>query len=415
MAALATKLDPSSIKTRFPALAQDVHGHPLVYLDNAATTQKPLSVLEAVDHYYRHDNANVHRGLHELSVRATNAYEGARARVADWINASTASEVVFTSGTTEGINLVAQTWGRANVFEGDEIVLTTMEHHSNLVPWQILAQEKGAKLRFFDVTEQGELDLSGLESLITSRTRIVAVGHVSNSLGTINPIEEIGRAAHRVGAVLVVDGAQGAPHLRIDVQSLGCDFYALSGHKMCAPTGIGALWGRTELLEAMPPYQGGGEMIHVVELERSTWAKVPHKFEAGTPNIGGAVGLHAAIDFLVSIGQEAVLAHEREVVGYALERLAPIPGIRLFGPDDPTRRSGVVSFDLDGVHPHDVATVLDSKGIAIRAGHHCTQPLMRRLGVAATSRASFYLYNSTEDVDRLYEGLATVRTIFGSA
>jgi cysteine desulfurase/selenocysteine lyase len=399
----------------FPALAQEVNGHPLTYLDSAATAQKPQAVIDAVAGFYRRDNANVHRGIHELSNRATEAYEGARARVAAYLGIADPAELIWTSGTTQALNLVASSWGGANLRPGDEVLLTVMEHHSNLVPWQLLAQRTGAVLRFLDVDEQQRLDLAGLGEMITPRTRLVSVCHVSNALGTINPVRELAARAHEVGAVMVVDGAQSAPHLPVDLSELGCDFFAFSGHKMCGPTGVGGLWGRRELLENMPPIQGGGDMIDRVELERSTYAPLPHRFEAGTPNIAGVVGLGAAVDYLDRVGREEMLAHERELLAYALERLRAIPELRVFGPRDIEERSGVISFTLADIHPHDLATILDSEGVAIRAGHHCTQPLMRRLGVSATARASFHLYNNTADVDRLVDALQRARRIFGLA
>jgi len=402
-------LDVERLRRDFPALDQEVSGRPLAYLDNAATSQKPRRVLDALRSYYEHDNANVHRGLHELSQRATNAYEAARAGVARWIGASSAEEVVWTRGTTESINLVAASWGGANLKPGDEILVSEMEHHSNLVPWQLVAARTGARLRFLELDDQGRLNLDPLPEILgRGRVRIAALGHVSNALGTINPIAEISRLVHEAGVLLLVDGAQGAAHHGVDVGGLGADFYAFSGHKMCGPTGIGVLWARRELLEAMPPYQGGGEMIDRVERDHSTWAAVPHKFEAGTPDISGAIGLHAAVDYL-----EEILTHEQSLVAYALERLGEVERVRLFGPADPAERAGVVSFTVPEAHPHDVSTVLDSEGIAIRAGHHCAQLVMRRFGVAATARASFYLYNTTDEVDRLIRGLETVRSIFG--
>jgi cysteine desulfurase / selenocysteine lyase len=401
------------LRERFPALAQRVHRHPLVYLDNAASTQKPREVLDAVARFYTRDNANVHRGIHELSLRATEAYEGARARVARFFGIADPAELIWTRGTTEALNLVALSWGGSNLWPGDEILLSVLEHHSNLVPWQMVAARTGARLRFIDIDAQGRLDLSSLPDLLNERTRIVSVGHVSNALGTVNPVREIARRAHEVGALMVVDGAQSAPHLPVDVEELGCDFFAFSGHKMCAPTGIGGLWGRRALLEAMTPLFGGGDMIDQVELEQSTWAPLPHRFEAGTPHIAGAVGLGAAVDFLEDVGRDWIQAHERALLAYALERLAEIPDLHVFGPADPAERSGVVSFTVDGIHPHDLATILDADGVAIRAGHHCAQPLMRRLGVAATARASFYLYNTPADVDRLVESLHHARRIFG--
>jgi cysteine desulfurase/selenocysteine lyase len=409
---MSTTATMDGVRECFPALAQEVNGHSLVYLDSAASSQKPAVVLEALDAFYRLDNSNVHRGIHALSMRATEAYEGARAKVAGFIGAADPAEVVWTRGTTEALNLVASSWGGANLREGDEVLLSVMEHHSNLVPWQLLAQRTGAKLRFLDIDAEGRLDLARLDELLTTRTRVVSLAHVSNALGTIHPIAEIARAAHAVGAVVVVDAAQSAPHLPLNVETLGCDFLALSGHKMCGPTGIGALWGRRELLEAMPPFQGGGDMIDLVELERSTWAPLPHKFEAGTPHIAGTVGLGAAVDFLESVGREAIATHERELIAYALPLLQEVPGLVIHGPTDPRDRSGVISFTMGDVHPHDLATILDAEGVAIRAGHHCTQPLMRRLGLSATARASFYLYNTPDDVDRLVQGLERAREIF---
>ncbi|CAN5633353.1 cysteine desulfurase [soil metagenome] len=406
-------LDVERLRGDFPALHQEVNGHPLVYLDNAATSQKPVQVLDAVRRYYEADNANVHRGIHELSRRATEAYEGARKRVAQFLGTEDPAEVIWTRGTTEGINLVAASWGGENLGPGDEILLSEMEHHSNLVPWQLIARRTGAKLRYLDVSDEGTLSLDQVDQVLSEgRVRLAALTHISNALGTINPVREIADRVHAAGALLLVDGAQGAAHGPVDVAELGADFYAFSGHKLCGPTGIGALWGRRELLEAMPPYMGGGEMISIVERDMSTWAPLPHTFEAGTPNIAGAVGLAAALDYLEGVGPEAILAHEQSLVAYALERLSPMPGIRLFGPPDPAARAGVVSFLLGDAHPHDISTILDAEGVAIRAGHHCTQILMRRYGVAATARASFYLYNTRDEVDRLVESLETVRTIF---
>jgi cysteine desulfurase/selenocysteine lyase len=407
------RLDPLLLRREFPALEQEVNGRPLTYLDNAATTQKPRIVLRALDEYYRRDNANVHRGIHELSRRATVAFEEARGRIAAWIGASSPDEIVFTRGTTEAINLVAASWGSANLLAGHEIVLTTMEHHSNIVPWQLAAERAGARLRYVELDDQGRLQLDALPSLLGPQTALVAVTHVSNALGTVNPVAEIVREVKDGSdALVLVDGAQAVAHIPVDVEALGCDFYVFSGHKMCGPTGIGALWARRELLEAMPPYQGGGEMIRVVERERSTWADVPHKFEAGTPDIAGAVGLAAAVDFLRSVGRDSIRRHEEEVLAHAMDRLGAVSGIRLFGPTALSERSGVVSFTLGDAHPHDVATILDSEGIAIRAGHHCAQLVMRRFGLSATARASFGLYNTVADVDRLAEGLETVRRIF---
>ncbi|HKK07468.1 MAG TPA: cysteine desulfurase [Gemmatimonadota bacterium] len=407
----STPLDVDRVRADFPILDQEVHGHPLVYLDSAASSQKPVAVIEAVDRYYRRDHANVHRGVHALSTRATDAYEEARHTVAGHIGAADAAEVVFVRGTTEAINLVASAWGHVSVGEGDEILLTKMEHHSNLVPWQLLAERTGARLRFVDVTPGGELALEDYERLLGPRTRLVALTHVSNTLGVVNPVARIARLAHEAGALCLVDGAQAAPHLPVDVGELGCDFYAFSGHKMCGPTGIGVLWARGEILAGMPPYQGGGEMIAQVELERSTWADVPHKFEAGTPHIAGAVGLGAAVRYLEGLGMERIRAHEEALTAYALERLGGLEGLRTYGPS--RGRAGVISFQYGDIHPHDLATILDRRGIAIRAGHHCNQPLMEHLGVNATARASLYLYNKKEEVDALVEGLLFAADLFG--
>ncbi len=402
----------AAARSDFPALQQEVNGRPLVYLDNAASTQKPDAVIDAIANYYRRDHANVHRGIHELARRATEAYEGARAKVARFLGTRDAAEVVWTRGTTEAINLVASAWSQTFLGEGDEIVLSTQEHHSNLVPWQLAAARAGARLRFLELDGEGRLRLDRLPALLSPRTRMVALSHVSNALGTINPVAEIAEQVHAAGALFLVDGAQGAPHLPVDVAALGCDFYAASGHKMCGPTGIGALWARRELLEEMEPYQGGGEMISVVERDHSTWADVPHKFEAGTPNVAGAVGMGAAVDYLTRIGHDALAEHEHTVLEYALERLSSVDGIQLFGPPS-GERCGVVSFLLDFAHAHDVATILDADGVAVRAGHHCAQLVMKHFGVPATTRASFYFYNDTDDVDRLVDGLGRVKAIFG--
>jgi len=409
-----SEYDVHRIRQEFPTLHQEVSGKYLAYLDNAATAQKPKQVLAVVDKYYREDNANVHRGIHELSRRATLAYEGARERVASWIGAADPAEVVWTRGTTESINLVAATWGMDQLEEGDEILLTTMEHHSNIVPWQLVARRTGARLRYLEMDNEGRLRLDDLDTLLTDRTKILSLVQISNALGTVNPVAEIAAAAHARGALVMVDGAQAVPHRKVDVGKLGADFYAFSSHKMCGPTGIGVLWARKALLEEMSPYQGGGEMISIVHRDESTWAAVPHKFEAGTPNIAGAVGAAAAVDFMESIGYDAIQDHESEIIRYALERLREIRGIRIFGPTDPAERSGVISFALGDAHPHDIATILDSEGVAIRAGHHCAQLVMRHLNVAATTRASFSLYNTTKDVDRLVEGLGVVQSIFGT-
>jgi len=407
-----TAFDPDRLRHEFPALDQEIHGKRLVYLDSAATSQKPRAVIGALSAYYEHDNANVHRGIHELSRRATVAFEEARGKVATWIGAAESAEIVWTRGTTEALNLVATAWGLDNVGEGDEILISALEHHSNIIPWQLLARRTGARLRYIELDEQGRLVLDDLSSLLTARTKVVAVSHVSNALGTVNPVAEIAAAAHEVGALVVVDGAQGAVHTRVDVRELGVDCYAFSGHKMCGPTGIGALWARRDLLEAMSPYQGGGEMIHIVGRQESTWAEVPHKFEAGTPNIAGAIGMGAAVDFLAEIGMDAIQAHERELMDYALGRVGEIPGIRIYGPGSLDERSAVLSFTLGDAHPHDISTILDAEGVAVRAGHHCAQLVMQHFGVSATARASFYLYNTKEDVDRLVEALGLVGSIF---
>ena len=415
MPTTSPRLDRMALRAQFPALAQEVGGHPLVYLDNAATSQKPQSVLDALVAYYEDDNANVHRGIHELSRRATTAFEGARVKVAKFIGAPDSAELVWTRGTTEAINLVASSWGMDTLGDGDEILLSSLEHHSNIVPWQLVASRTGARLRYIEMDEQGRLILDYLPEILTDRTRMVAVSHISNALGTVNPIREIVDQAKQVGALVLVDGAQAVPHRRVDVQELGCDFYAFSGHKMCGPTGSGGLWARRSLLESMPPYQGGGEMIRMVERDMSTWAEIPHKFEAGTPNIAGAIALGAAADFLDEVGFDAIAEHERELLSYALERLDDMGGINVYGPTDLDERSGVISFTMGDAHPHDISTILDSRGIAIRAGHHCAQLVMQHFGISATARASFYLYNSTDDVDRLIEGLASVKEIFRPA
>ncbi len=403
--------DVESVRADFPILSERIGNRPLTYLDNAASTQKPRAVLDAVTSYYEHDNANVHRGVHTLSERATIAFEGARTKVARFLGAKDAAEVIFVRGTTEALNLVASSHGGHVLREGDEVVLTAMEHHSNIVPWQMACARSGARLRVVPVTDAGELDLDAYASLLGPRTKIVAVTHVSNALGTVNPVAELARLAHAVGATVVVDGAQAVPHAAVDVAALGADFYAFSGHKLYAPMGIGALWGRRELLEAMPPWQGGGEMILTVTFEKSTYNELPHKFEAGTPDVGGAVGLGAAIDYVEAIGLDRIAAHEHALMDYAHRRLAEVPGLRFIG--DARDKAGVHSFVLDGIHPHDVGTILDHEGVAIRTGHHCAQPVMERFGVPATARASFGLYNTTTDVDRLLDGLGKVREMLG--
>jgi cysteine desulfurase/selenocysteine lyase len=402
-----------SLRKDFPILDQQVHGHPLVYLDNAATSQKPRAVIEALSRFYENDNANVHRGIHELSRRATEAYEAARDRAASFIHARQASEIIFTRGTTEGINLLAYTWGANNLKSGDTILLTEMEHHSNIVPWQLLAGRTGAKLAYLPVTgDDGLLDLSRLDGWLNdSSVKLFAFTHVSNTLGTVNPVAELCARARRRNIVTLVDAAQSAGHRPVDVQEIGCDFMAFSGHKLCGPTGIGVLYGRRELLDDMPPFQGGGDMIATVDYFASTWKCAPHKFEAGTPDFAGAVGLHAAMDYLAAIGCDKIARHDQELSAYACEQLSRLRGIRLFGPKK--ERSGVVSFLLNNVHAHDVVTTADQLGVALRGGHHCNQPLMKRLGVESTTRASFYFYNTAAEVDRLFEVLAEIQKFFG--
>jgi len=403
-------IDWAALRNDFPILRETVNGHPLVYLDSAASSQKPQQVIDAIRRHYEHDNANVHRGIHELSNRATEAYEGARQRVATYLNADSRDEIIFTRGTTEGLNLVAQTWALENLREGDTILLTEMEHHSNLVPWQMLARRIGAKLDFIEVTgDDGQLDLQWLDEQL-ARARLLSLTHISNTLGSVNPVAEICARARAAGVVTVVDAAQSAGHAPVDVQAIDCDFLAFSGHKICGPTGIGVLYGRRELLEAMPPYQGGGEMITKVEYRDVTFNVVPHKFEAGTPNVAGAVGLHAALDYLNAIGREAIFGHDQRLAKRACEQLAEIDGIRLFGPSE--GRSAVVSFVLPDAHALDLATMADQKGVALRAGHHCNQPLLAKLGVPATARASFYFYNTEAEVDRFIEVLHQVRKLF---
>ena len=402
-------LDPVAIRQDFPILRQRVHGKPLVYLDNAATTQKPQSVIERLVRYYAEENANVHRGVHTLSERATEAYERARETVRRLLNAADSREIVFVRGTTEAINLVAQTFGRARVGRGDEILVSTMEHHSNIVPWQILCEEKQATLRVIPITDAGELRLDEYERLLSDRTRLVSVVHVSNALGTINPVAAIVRIAHARGIPVVVDGAQAVAHMKVDVQALDCDFYAFSGHKMLGPMGIGGLYGKMSLLEAMPPYQSGGDMISSVTFERTTYNVLPHKFEAGTPNVAGAVGLAAAVDYLMAVGFDRIAAHEHELLAYGTAALSRVPGLRLTG--TAAEKAGILSFVLDDVHPHDIGTILDREGVAVRTGHHCCQPLMHRLGVPATARASLALYNTRDDIDVLAGALRKVREV----
>ncbi|GAB6935243.1 MAG: cysteine desulfurase [Bacillota bacterium] len=402
-------MNVKEIRKLFPILHQEVNGHPLVYLDSAATSQKPLPVIEAVERYYREYNSNVHRGVHTLGTKATEAYEGAREKVARFLNAPDSAQIIFTRGTTSALNLVAWSYARRVLREGDEIVITPMEHHSNLIPWQQAAKATGATLKYVPLRPDGTIAVEDFAQTVTERTKIVAVTHVSNVLGTINPIKTFAAIAHEKGAVIVVDGAQSAPHMKVDVQDLDVDFYAFSGHKMCAPTGIGVLYGKRHLLEQMEPVEFGGEMIDTVELYDSTWKEIPWKFEGGTPIIAGAIGLAAAIDFLESVGLDAIRAHEEQLARYALERLRAIDGVTVYGPEE---RAGLVTFNVEGIHPHDVATVLDSRGIAVRAGHHCAQPLMRWLGVTATARASFYLYNTEEEIDKLADALQYAKEYF---
>ena len=408
----SSTLDVAALRRDFPILDQTVDGKPLVYLDNAASSQKPRQVIDAIGAYYLRDHANVHRGVHELARRATEAYESSRERVARWLNASDSHELVWTRGTSEALNLVASSIGQARVGHGDEIVISEMEHHSNLVPWQLLAERTGARLRYVGLTDDGHLDLDLLAALLGARTRVVSLSHVSNALGTINPVHRIGALVReRSDSVYILDGAQGAPHLPVDVQELGCDFYAFSGHKMCGPTGMGALWGRKSLLDEMPPYQGGGEMIEHVYHDHSTWAEVPHKFEAGTPNIAGAVGLAAAVDYLENVGLDAIHEHEMALTRTALEGLDGVGGLRILGPANPAERAGVVPFVIEETSAQDLATILDAQGIAVRAGHHCAQLAVDRFGLSATTRASFYLYNTVQEVERLVDGVETARRI----
>ncbi|MCE9519788.1 MAG: cysteine desulfurase [Verrucomicrobia bacterium] len=403
--------DWSVIRQDFPILHQEVHGKPLIYFDNAATSQKPRAVLDALMHYYERDNANVHRGIHELSMRATNGYEGARERTANFINAGKSCEIIFTRGTTESINLVANTWGMANLKEGDIILLTEMEHHSNIVPWQLIAKRTGAKLAYVPVTgDEGQLDFEALDKLFTPQVKLFAFTQASNTLGTVNPAKELCAKARALGITTLVDAAQSIGHMPVDVQDIGCDFLVFSGHKMCGPTGIGVLWGREELLEKMPPWQGGGDMISSVDFFESRWNTLPHKFEAGTPDISGPIALHTAMDYLDAIGRDKIFAHDQELAAYAYQRLKEIPHLRAFGPH--SGRSGLVSFVLPEVHAHDVVTLADHRGLALRGGHHCNQPLMRKLNVNSTARASFYFYNTMDEIDRMIVILLEIQQYF---
>jgi cysteine desulfurase/selenocysteine lyase len=407
---ISAAFDVEKLREDFPVLKQRIHGKPLVYLDSAATAQKPLAVIEAIRKFYEVDCANIHRGVHELSQRSTAAYEETRSKAKRFLNARAKNEVIFVRGTTEGINLVASSWGRKNVKEGDEIVISALEHHSNIVPWQMLCEEKGAKLRVIPMNDRGELLLEEYEKLLGPRTRMVAVGHISNALGTVNPVRQIVEMAHRAGALALIDGAQAAPHMKIDVQALDADFYAFSGHKVFGPTGIGILYGKARLLNAMPPYQGGGDMIKTVTFEKTTYADLPYKFEAGTPSIAGGIGLGAAFDYVTRIGLDKIAAYEHDLLAYGTEALSRIPGLRIIG--TARDKAAVLSFVIDGIHPHDIGTVLDRQGIAVRTGHHCAQPVMDRFGVPATTRASLAFYNTVAEIDALAAGLAKVKEIF---
>ena len=407
----AARPDFAALRRDFPILEQRVHGHPLVYLDNAASAQRPRQVIDAVTRYYERDHANVHRGVHTLSQRATEAYEGARVKVASFVNAASEREIVWTRGTTEAINLVAQAWARPRLGPGDRILITHMEHHSNIVPWQFVCEQTGAELVVAPIDRRGQLELDALEAMLDERVKLVGVVHVSNALGTINPVARIVELAHARDIPVLVDGAQALPHVPVDVQAIGCDFYAFSGHKMYAPTGIGALWARTAILEEMPPWQGGGEMIKMVRFDRTEFNELPYKFEAGTPNIAGAVGLGAAVDYLSAIGMDAIHARDDELLAAATAALGDIPGLRIIGTAE--HKSSVISFVLDGIHPHDIGTIIDLEGIALRTGHHCAQPVMDFFGVAATARASFAFYNTEDEIDRLVAGLHRVREVLG--
>ncbi|CAH0137836.1 cysteine desulfurase [Peribacillus simplex] len=407
-------MNPYEIRKLFPILDQEVNGQPLVYLDSAATSQKPAAVIEAIEQYYRGYNSNVHRGVHTLGTKATDAYEGAREKVRKFINASSTEEIIFTRGTTTSLNTVARSYGGANVKEGDEIVISYMEHHSNIIPWQQLAKEKGAVLKYIPLQADGTISVDDARATITDATKIVSIMQVSNVLGVINPVKEIAKIAHEHNAVMVVDGAQSTPHLKVDVRDLDCDFFAFSGHKMVGPTGIGVLYGKKELLEKMEPIEFGGEMIDFVGLYESTWKELPWKFEGGTPIIAGAIGIGAAIDFLEEIGLDNIERHEHKLAAYAMEKMSAVEGLTIYGPKDAEKRAGVVTFNINDVHPHDVATVLDADGIAVRAGHHCAQPLMKWLDVSSTARASFYLYNTEEDIDKLVSGLVKTKEYFSN-
>lgn len=406
---IGVSFDVTKIRTDFPILKQQVNGKPLVYLDNAATSQKPRAVIDAMTRFYLEENSNIHRGVHFLSDKATQSYEDARVKIQKFINAPDSKEIIFLRSTTEGVNLVARSYGAGHLNSGDEVIISAMEHHSNIVPWQIVCGERGARLRVVPMSDEGELDLKEYAKLLSSRTKLVAIAHISNALGTVNPVEEMIKTAHAHGVPVLIDGAQAVPHQRVDVRELDCDFYAFSGHKMFGPTGIGVLYGKMKLLEEMPPYQGGGDMIKSVTFEKTIYNDLPHKFEAGTPNISGGVGLGAAVDYLNDIDFEGAITHEREVLRYATTALTAIKGLRVVG--TAKRKAGVLSFVLDGIHPHDVGTILDDDGIAIRTGHHCAQPVMQRFGIPATARASFAFYNTVDEVDSLVRGIHNVRKV----
>ena len=408
--AISAPFDVEKIREDFPVLKQKIHGKPLVYLDNAATAQKPQAVIDAIRKFYEVDCANIHRGVHELSQRSTAAYEETRAKVKRFLNARSKSEIIFVRGTTEGINLVAQSWGRRNLREGDEIIISGLEHHSNIVPWQMLCEEKAARLRVIPIDDRGDLIIEEYEKLLGPRTRMVAVGHVSNALGTINPVQRIIEMAHKAGALTLVDGAQAVPHMKVDVQALDADFYAFSGHKLIGPTGIGVLYGKSKLLNAMPPYQGGGDMIRTVTFEKTTYNELPYKFEAGTPDIAGGIGLGAAVDYMMHLGMDKIGAYEHELLVYGTEMLSRIPGLQIIG--TAREKAAVISFVIEGIHPHDIGTVLDRQGIAVRTGHHCAQPVMDRYHIPATTRASFAFYNTIGEIDALVAGLQKVKEVF---
>lgn len=408
--AVSGAFDVESVRADFPILEQKVHGKPLVYLDNAATSQKPRAVIDAISHYYEGTNANIHRAVHHLSEQATGEYEAARVTAQKFINAASPTEIIFVRGTTEGINLVAQTFGRVNIHAGDEVVVTDMEHHSDIVPWQLLCEDRGAKLRVVPINDRGELILEEYDKLLGPKTKLVCVTHVSNALGTVNPVREIIEKAHSLGIPVLVDGAQAVPHMKVDVQALDCDFYSFSGHKVYGPTGIGVLYGKKALLEAMPPYQGGGDMILSVTFEKTTYNRLPYKFEAGTPDIAGVIGLGAALDYVSGLGIEKIGAYEHELLDYATAAVSSIPGLKIIG--TAKEKAGVLSFTLENIHPHDIGTILDREGIAIRTGHHCSQPVMKRFGVDSTARASFAMYNTKQEVDALVRGIEKVREVF---